>query len=514
VGRFPTLKVRNGQVHDLVVLPAGSLSARWRDAFDRQARSSSLLEITADPTLADETTVDQVLSNYFVIRAPGDQSSGEITVVVSRNQITTVAAGTVFVARGQEFVTLQTFTARPVPATIVLATDRILTPLLDGNYGFNVTAQASDVGTAGNITRGTAFTLAQPPTSFVRASAATDFIGGQAAATNQELLDELNRGVAAKTLSGRPNMTSLLLEVVPGLVYDSVVGLGDAEMLRDRRTIVPFSIGGRMDWYLRTSRTLVHVKMTLPATLLSVAGPQSSTWQVELSRDDYPGLYEVRSVLPKDSALTGTLEILADVRGLDLAGDWVPDVQDAVEGAFTRYQTVILRFQDDVTNVSTLTVGDTADYDVVAVGQPDIDTAQDYIVDLGIRHFGADALVKAAVPCFVELAFTIQQPAGQAAVDTLAIQQALSDFVNGLPFLGRLAASQLADIIHDFLEKPAMTSAIQIVGRTLYPNGTARTLVSTERLDVPSDPANLVSRKTTTFYLDPADVHITLERFS
>ena len=512
-GAFPKLQTNYGAVHDLVLLPAGALSARWRDSFDRLTRSSSLQAIEADPSLADDVAVDAVLSNYFVERTPGAAASGEILVTVSRNQITTVAAGTVFRARGQSFTATATFTARPAPLTAVLPTDRVLTPLLDGNYGFNVTVSAEQIGTAGSISRGTVFEVDNPPTSFVRAAAASDFTGGAAASTNQEMLDRLHRGVAAKTLSGRANMTALLLSVVPNLVYDSVIGLGDAEMLRDRRTVMPFSVGGRMDWYLRSSIQLIQKKITKSAVLLSKAGPMSSVWQVELSRDDYPGFYEVRSILPKDSVVDGTLTVTSDVRGLDLTGSWIPDVADAVEGAYTRYQTAILRFQDDMTDVTAMSVGDQAEYDLIVAGQPQIDAAQQYILDSSIRHYGADVLVKAAVPVFVSLSLTIQQPAGQAEVDVEAIQQSLADFVNTLPFLGRLSASQLHDVVHNFLSKPAMTSSIQMVGRLRYPDGSSRTLVNTELLEVPDEPHRLVSRRTATFYLDPADVLITLERF-
>lgn len=511
--KFPHLQVRRGIAHDLLIVPESNLAALWRENFERLERSSSLLEITADPTLADDAIVDRVLSTKGVLRRQGAAATGEVTIVISKNQTTAIAAGVLFSTGDLTFTTETGFVARPAGNTLFQSTDRTLVRLSDGNYGFTVTVVSTTVGDETNIRKDVALELSSPPSGFVRAYSAADFGSGRTTETNTEMLARLAEGMAARTLASRAGIPALVKaqEEFEGIVSDSVIGLGDAEMVRDRRGLFPISVGSRADWYVRTTDALQRRTVTKTATLASITSGTVSVWNLSIDSTDFPAFYAVESVLPSGSTLEGGFDIGSEQRFLDMDGLTKPDVADAHEGTYSAYQTAVIQFTDTVTATTDLTVGDTASYDVVLSGLPLIADIQDFLLTETVDHYGADILVKAPVPCFVRLAFTIYQPATQAAADVTSIKQAIVDLVHSVGFTGRLAASAIASEVHAFLTRPAAIGAIQMAGSIRYPdNETIKTLVNTATLEVPNEPLAFVTPNTVAFYVEPDDIHVSL----
>jgi hypothetical protein len=194
---------------------------------------------------------------------------------------------------------------------------------------------------------------------------------------------------------------------------------------------------------------------------------------------------------------------------MDLSGDNVPDIEEIEEAVYSRYQTAVIRFKDDVTQTSTLTLNtSTKDYDVTLTGMPLIGDIQD---DLGSRttcNAAGDLLVKAPVPCFLRLSFTIELPSGSTTPDTDSIAEQLAAVVNNYGFAGRLPASVLTDTIHNYLPTGSSVSAVDMFGRVRRPNGSKRFLRSSTLLTVPDEPTNMVTGRTVIFCLDPEDVSI------
>lgn len=509
---YPLAEVRRGALFQLLLRPASALAALWRQNFDRLESSGSLLEIEADPTLADEVIVDRVLSTRGVVRKEGAQSVGELLIIVNRNQTFVVPSGSAFTGPGDVVVrTTATFTARPSPATISLPTDRELTALGGGEYGFVVTAAADNVGPEGNLRKDDVVEIENIFSGYVRSYVASDFVGGRTTETNAEMIARLSQGIAAPTLSARPGFRPLVedLEGFENLVADSVIGLGDPEMTRDRRSAFPGSFGGKSDWYLRTAPELQRVSLVRQARL-QAAGNGITYWNMTIPRTAFPGFLEVVSILPVDSTATGTLEIVAETRQTDLAGYTKPDVLD-VESAYSMFQTASVTFIDEDASLLAEPAGTLKDYTVVLSGVPSIDLAQDRLLEVDVDHYGADVLVKAPVPCFVSLSFTIFQPSSQDAVDVAAVRQTLVDLVNRVSFTGRLDASRISAAVHALLTPPAAMSAVSMLGRLRYPSGQLQYLSSTETLLVPDSPTDFVSPNTVAFFLEPSDCHISVE---
>lgn len=508
----PHVDVRRGVFHDLVLhyhaILATRLQANVRDYLDAR----SLKQINADPALADPDVVDDVLSNFRVTRKEGAAATGEVAVVRDNNLTATLALGTRFTANGLGYATAAVYTAKAEASQIDGETDRLITQLRDGNYVFSVPVVAEETGAAYAVPRDTLMVPDIAPAGYLTSYAATDFTGGLDTETNQELLDRFQQGVAAKTLSNRVNMAAMLreIEAFSRLVAMSIVGYGDPEMLRDRHWIFPVSGGGRVDWYVRSAERFERVVLAKEATLVEKTADLKGVWRFAVTRDDAPGFYEVASIrLPTAEEVAGGYEVTQDVRSTDLTGDgFRPDVASDAEGEYTAFQTAAITFEDTDTDTLDLEPGDKQTYAVELKAVPLIADIQETVSSRDVRHYGADCLVKAPVPCFVQLSFTVYKEQGQDDPDADAIAEALCTLVNTTGFTGALYASAVHDVVHGLLESGMTVGAIDMFGRLRYPGGSAVYVRDPDVLRVPDEPELGVSRRTVQFFMEPEDVAV------
>jgi hypothetical protein len=515
----PTLDTKYGVLHDLLFYNEAIYAAKNAEELARLRRSMSLLEIAQDPDLADDDLVDEVASNYRIERRAGTNAEGDVMIIVSELQTVAIPEGDVWEASGKQFTSPAAYTARTSSSNVQSSTDRVLTPLPDGNYAFSVKLVAAESGAASQVVQDTAFVPQSAPINFVQAYAAEDFVNGRDTETNDDLAGRAIEGMACKALSGSTNMSAALKDEnqggFTGVIADSVIGFGDAEMLRDQHSIFPGSMGGRVDWYVRGQKQVQNVGIDKTATLVELTATGTSIWQFNVGRDDLPGFYDVKSVLPLGVTSATGYRIASDVRSLDMTAldndGFLPDINATIEGVYSRFQAAVVQFEDTDKAVADLTVGDTATYRVTLRGQPQIDEMQDWASSRGVRNRAGDALVKAPVPCFLRISFTIELHPGASTPDTDAIANNLADLVNTYGFTGVLPASAMSDVIHNSLTGRTHLSAIDIMGDIRRPDGTIRRLRTTEIYEVPDEPQYMTTGRTVAFFLDPADVAVSVQ---
>lgn len=510
----PNLDVRRGVFAEILAYYHAVLDTQRRQNIQDYLNGRSLKQIEADPALADADLVDDVLSNFRLSRKDGRKAIGEVTVVVSDDITVTIGQGSVWEARGQQYVTTRVFTAKAEEAQVITDGDRLLTATADGNWAFTIEVEAIDEGAESNVTKDTLVAPLVVPANYVTSYAAGDFEAGLAVETNEELLIRLQEGIAARALSNRVNMAASLreIEAFSRVVTMSIVGAGDAELTRAFHSILPVALTGRCDWYVRTQELVQTVSVTKTATLLTINDDGTGEWQFSLGRDEVPGFYEFRDIRPLDTEepVVGGYTVTEDVRGLDLTGSGVfPDLLDATEAAYSAYSTAVVKFLD-TRDHDEFTVGDTQDYSVGVVCLPLIGDIQERVGSRDVRPYGGDCLVKAPVPCFTTLNFTIFKKTGQDDPDLDAIRDALCVEVNTMGFVGELYASQIHDVIHGFLTNGQTVGAIDMHGRLRQPDGETVYLRDPEVITAPDDPANMVSAKTVQFFASPADVGISV----
>ena len=514
--RFPSLDLRRGVLHDLLLLPHAELTAAHRQVLAKYLGARSLLDITEDPDLADTAIVDAVLSNWGVNRRVATKATGEVTIVVSRPTTVTVGLGSLFVVDGREYRSNASYTAKADQSQLNLSVDRPLVRTPDGRYAFSVFVTAVEAGSGSKARNDALVSPASPPAGFVTAYATSDFTGGVDAQTNRELIEELRVGIAARAPSNRINMQAMLkgLDVLTSpVVRSSVVGYGDPEMSRDRRSLLPVAIPGCVDWYVRSSTTPGATTIRLAATVTSVGADGTGHYQMAVDRNVSPGFYEIRSVRPlgASSGFLGTLPFTAEI-GFDptptaYADGFVPYLGTPADASFSRFQTAVVNFSDDTTATHPA-VGQTREYDFTFVQAPDIATLQDYFDRPANRGVGMDVLVRAPVPCFVRVTVNVSRSRSSATPDVDAIKAVVAAEVNATDFVGRLFASRLAFAVQSLLAGDASVASIQMLGRIRRPSGTDYYIDDDDELNVAiaADPA--VGSRSVQFFADAQDVSV------
>lgn len=514
----PSIDTKRGPLFDILFRSEAVFAAKNSEEINRLKRSQSLLEAVDDPDLADDEIVDAAASNFRVERRSGSAAEGEITIVVSTQTPVTIASGAIFEANGHQYTTENSFSAKLSQAQVASENDRVLNPVGDGTFSFTIDVVAITEGSAAQAPKDTLFSMQNPPLSFVKAFAASDFSGGNNAETNEDLLGRLLEGVACKALSGTSSMKATLIDEdnFPDVIASSIIGLGDKEMLRDQHSIFPGSLGGRIDWYVRTQQKPQRIALTKTATLVDVNEDGFGIWQFGVSRDDMPGFYDVSKIILQGSSAETGFAVTSDVRSADLTalsdGGLIPDIDpNTFEFVYSRFQSAVIQFEDTTTDVSSLTVGtSTQTYEVTLRGMPLIEDIQDLVSSRSVQNRAADALIKAPVPCDLSVSFDILLKPGQSSPDLSQIKDDIVELVNTYGFTGRLPASAISDAVHDSLSSSSYLSAIDILAVIRRPDGTFRALRTTEILEIPEEPAKMVTARTVGFILDPEDVAISI----
>lgn len=510
----PSLDLRRGAIHDLVSYYHAILATMLQENIADYQTARSLAAIEASPELADAAIVDDILSNFRLTRLPGENASGEITIAVSRNTTLTIAAGARFEANGKVFVADRVYQAKADAAQIISSGDRLFRLLTDGNYAFEINVVAEETGVESTLPKDTTIVPQVLPQGFVNAWATADFQAGRNIETNTDLVDKLQAGVAARTFSNRVNIIALLRqdERFSRIQAISIVGFGDAEMLRDMRSVFPIHYGGRADLIVRSEERIFRDGLVKTAVLVEKTEDNKGIWQFSLTKDDSPGFYEVSAIrLQTADNVAGTFTITEDVRGVDLTGDGIlPDVVGATEAAYSRFQTAVIRFTDTTTNTLALSLGATQDYRIEVARTTLVDELQDFLGGRDITGHGGDVLVRGAAPAFTQISFTIVKRADRDAPDAVAIADAVAAAVNRTAFVGALYASAIHDVVHGFLGDGENVVDMDLFARIRRPDGTTTYLRSGEVLRVPDEPDKLVTRRTVQFYCDAEDVAVSV----
>lgn len=516
--QFPDMDLTEGRVLlNLLIRPAALFRVLNQTDITNLRESMSLLAIQQNPAIADQATVDAVLSNYRVTRNPGSFSIGQITIIIQNLLTTPINQGTIFTANGLTYTNALSFVGVTTQAAVVSNQQRLIVPRNDGTFAFTIDVTATAVGQAYNAKRATQFAVNPAPPGIIEAVAAQDFINGTNQETNQELIDRFNLGISPAVFSGRVNIESLLLSKFPNITAQSIVGFGDEEMLRDRHNIFQVSTGGKADLYVRTQALPVSITIQKTATLVDKV---NQVWQISISRDDYPGFYTIDAVLPLGSDVTqDSLQITAETRGLDLTpdeNDFVPDIKNIVEGAYSRYQTSVFQFIDPNVDTSSLIVNQsTRDYLVFITGMPNIKELQLLASDRSTRNPQADYLVRAPIPIFSSVTLQVLYVNDADAPDAAKIKQAVSAAVNGLGFeLGKLPASIIFKAVHGAIAAAGVlvTSPLDILASLRSPDGTILQFRDPNEIDVPDLPMSEITSRTAVFYMDLNGVDVAIQK--
>lgn len=499
----PTVEAEQGALSDLLIQPNAAVNVALLTLLDRWRKSTHLSDLAESTKEIDGQLLEYVAGNYRIERKPGARATGQILIVVSERLPFAIPAGGQFEVEGFRFIVPWNFSARLTMAYQGDSTDRVLTKLQDedgqSRYGIIIEAVAEEMSASGNMDAGTTLTPLFHIPSFVRAAAYSSFNNGVDPESNVSLANRVVQGITVPQLSSRSAMSAALKHMFPEVVDDSVVGLGDPEMIRDKNLPFPVSLGGKADWYVKTSAGIIEQTVSCQATLTEKINGEFGVWRVTFGRDEYPGLYTVTSV--KNPKTNTQATILAVTREKDVARDaahrFIPEIRNDSEAAFTAYQTLTVTFRDTNRSVSELDVGASADYLLSLEHTPLIGEIQEFVTRDTVRPVGSDILVKAPVPCRVSVQVAATVPVN-APVDATTIKQAICSHINSLGFTGYISGTALIALIYRMLPRNSYIQSFSMNGRTQLPSGEYVSTSASDHLEIDIPP--YATAKTVCFY--------------
>ena len=357
--KYPTLDFTVGGVlQQLIAQPNAVLDVLNRTEIQMLKDSMSLATIQANPAVADDATVDALLSNYMVPRASSTQATGVLAIVISNLITTSLPSTTAFTVNGRTFYPIFDYIGVPSAAMVTGDSTKIITSRSDGTYWFQINV-IENVSEGPSVIQGAQFTPNPSPDGFVQAYAAIDFSAGSPPEDNAALVAKMANGVSVKAVADRQSTTALLKEQFPGLIDVSIIGYGDMEMSRDRGNIFGIGCGGKADVYVRTTVFPAILKQlaafqvnyvpVLPQTDPLVEPPISVTplfeadMPIPVDQDPHRGYYRVEKITPVD--LTSQTAARYQFTSVAYGGNFYPPGQEftplinnADQARFTIYQ--------------------------------------------------------------------------------------------------------------------------------------------------------------------------------
>lgn len=504
---FGGLDFRGAALADIVVQPLADLHAALSAVATQFLQSTSLVDVNANPAGADATAVDRILANYGVTRRPGVAATGTVLITLNASVPLTIPVGFGFSTGTARFVTATAYAIRTSADQVISSTDVLLTPNGNGKYSFSIAVVASTIGAVG-VRR---LTVLQPDVTLpnvVSIVANSDFTNGVDPESNTALLARFEVGIAPSSFADANSVAAILrkTDATADIVAVSVVGYGDPEQLR-HHGLTHGSGGGRVDVWVKPSAVPDRVGVRKTAVALGIGANGQTTWQVSISKTDMPGFYNVDSVTSTDGTSVVNYQLVSDLRGYDPTGSgYVPDVTSFVEAAYSTYQTATIQFSTPTAVVP----GTTQDFLIYLRGPTQLQTIADTLTATAVRPIAGDVLVRGAVPCDVHVSVTLLVPSGVTSPDTSSIAQAAAQAVASTGFDGVLSSAFVAAAVNQVAPARTIIGHVSLTGSIRLPDGTTRYLSDVDGLTIPNEPANLLTRKTTCFYLDAANVDVTV----
>lgn len=501
----PDADVSTGSVlYELVIRPAAYIYARNEVALEalRTQYSLKLLSETPNP---DSTLAENLAANFRVERRSGTPGSGSIAVYTTQTNDVYFPEGTTMVAGDVTVEVLKTYVGtmddEGLEDTDTLSYKKFIKTGPD-EYAFMIPVSTVDP-TSTVVAEGVPAVLTGSNPQVSRMVVASAISGGSDEETTADLVDRAMHGVTAKIPSGKAHIEALLKEQTKVIVRDlAVVGMGDAEMLRDKNNVFLLSTGSRVDVYTRTSQLPATLTIQKKATRLT-----STTWSMFFERDEAPGWYYIAKIAHATNPKEITNQEELNIEFLYQQVPNGPEVFSGVTARYSPYQTARVEF-----SYPALPEGDD-EFLVSLVYMPQLDDLQEMITAPSIRNKQQDNLIKGAVPAYTGLDLTIKATADTSDIDLSEVQNTLATFINKLPIgRGFLSVSDLAVCLNTAYPALTLSFPAKLSLVTYLPDATTQHVTTTEGvIYMYEDTSQGVSATNTAFFCRAEDITINIE---
>jgi hypothetical protein len=485
-------------LYDLLVVPAALTYANQEVTLDLVRDNLSLSQVlsTTDP---DPALVDNLLSNYGVVRDAGSAALGLLNIFTTSTQNIYIPSTSEFECNGIKIRPTKTFVGVPGSITEQDTPEVSYIQMRD----FDDTSKVFSISAATVTLVSTVLSAGQSCTStlnnplITKTETGSTFTGGRIEETTLALLQRARTGVNSSVVTGRDNIRSLLTAQTAVNVIDAAVfGMGDDLQLRDAGNNTGISSGGRVDVYVKTSPVPIEVKRVLTGTRTT-----GNVFEIDISDNLFSGAYGVSRVGYNDQPLDVSL---THILGYDVQGPW-PLIESAVQARYSQYQTLTLQFE--TTEVPAANTE--ATFEVTVLYMPGIQEMQTFLNAPGVRSHSFDHVVKAVIPVIMELDVDIEYAGGIEAPSVGTIQQTISDIINLKPIgTEALFTSEIVYACRLAFSEGTVRMPINLRARVYMPDGTVTYTSSQNHIKAPT--VTGISYRNAAFFCFPGSVNVAL----
>lgn len=482
-------------IRELVIRPMAVLRATEQAEQTSFFNKLNLFSV-AEGGESNSDTIDAVASTYRIKRLPGRPAKGTILAELDNDVTTYIPQGVVFTYGDYSLYLDKTYIITDTSDTTNYTdTEEVsyLKPYILDSSLYAVIPVHTDAGVVDVIPSGTELTYSGTINNVSRYSVLSPISGGSAIETDQELANRILYGVVKGYLSTPLQIRAALSEafsVRPDNV--AVFGVNDAVVNRAINPITGISQGGFLDIYVNVDKSVATNYISAIAesdTDASSSEPRS--FSVTLSQKESSGIYDISDIFAVDGTV---LSDLAIEYGMYENSHQIK----ASDARFTAFQKVKISFKASTTE-STLPIT------IVARCMNSIDQIQRFVDSDERRTPGQDTVVKAAIPCFLDI--VMSAVSGDINYDEEAMKQAILTKIHNKPIgSDSFTVEDIIDALKPF--NVTIKFPVVITGTVLTPNSKMVSSTTTAAYILPATDTAEYSRKAVSFFSDLNSINL------
>lgn len=500
-------------LHDSVIRPSSQIMLLARGFIEEYNKSRTLYDALNND--GNEAIVDAILSNFLVSRRPGSKTTGTIRISVENyavgQRISTIDPFTT--PDGLKFFAQMDYTATNTPTNIGEV------EIFQSNTGssgyFMVDVVAENVGEVYNIKKNSQFEYTGSMDGLISAVALDQFTGGESNETNQSVYNRIISSLSARNMTSALAIDQSLKDSFPSTVTTSSHGVSSEYMKRNAHNVFGVKSGCFCDVYVKNSYApKIKEICTIASKIVEgdeLAGSNNEyvgKFQVSISKDDFPGHYDVLTVRPVSAnKIIGSYEVVKKIRKItDIQAQ--NEFYTVPEAAFTRYSSTDVIF----------TEYPSSGLDEISVacevsGLYDIDSMQSFANGPDSKTALIDILIKACVPCFISIEPITVRVTADSTLTPSAIVSEITSYILGLdPSHEQLRADIIVAKISALSGVVGVDLPIRINASILAPSENPETIdestIST--LVIPTIPSKFVGPETVGLFVKDGSINVNI----
>lgn len=529
---FPSLDLSPGTaLRDLVVRMYAHLETRIQEQIDLALVSSSLLEISKNPTAVDELQLERLLANYNVSRSQGSTASGKLRLFLANADSAVINGNTEIVINGVSFNPAESFLLLPSSLYTAAPGQRLITPS-GSTFTAVIDLVAANSGSSGNVRTGALMEAMTPtPNSLISGKVDSDFTGGADADDNVVLLAKMKSGIVGKVFGGREHIKAKLKAQFSGIIDVGSIGFMDPEMRRD--LVNGVHMGGRVDLFVKSASYPSRIQeQFIPRFVSFDTNKKQGVFEIDLDSNQASGLYSIESIKSIINQ-AGSYEILSDNRTFtDINNHSVsaearvpfPALQVATIRFVVPFDGMLLAWNSETaaptyetfaanvnTYIQTQATAQYFRYFVEYLRMPNLQEIQAYVDSASERSLSADMLVHAPIPVMCSVQFRLLKKSGAADIDIAKLKAAIVSKFNSYEFGDAIQGSALIHTAYENLpDGYAIDLPIHMYGVIINPDLSKDVIFSSDALKPPVNYAKGVSPRNTAFFLESNMIDVSI----